>query len=217
MNNKIGVIGSGTVGKTLANGFIRYGYEVMIGTNDKNKHEELKQKTNGNARVGSFEETATFGSIIVLAVKGTAAEAALKSASMTNLKGKTVIDTTNPIADAPPVNGVIQYFTTLDNSLMERLQQLAPDVNFVKCFSCVGNSQMINPDLGGIQPTMFICGNNERAKEEVKGILRKFGWEIEDLGKVEAARAIEPLAMLWCIPGFLHNTWTHAFKLLKKH
>lgn len=62
---------------------------------------------------------------------------------------------------------------------------------------------------------MFICGNNADAKNGVIEILERFGWEIEDMGLVEAARAIEPLCILWCIPGFLHNQWMHAFKLLK--
>jgi predicted dinucleotide-binding enzyme len=152
----------------------------------------------------------------VLAVKGTAAESAVKSAQLANLKGKTVIDTTNPIADAPPVNGVLKFFTSLDDSLMERLQKLAPEANFVKSFSCVGNVFMVNADFGGVKPTMFIAGNSDAAKAEVKAILNQFGWEFEDMGKAEAARAIEPLCILWCIPGFLSNSWMHAFKLLKK-
>lgn len=213
---KIGVIGSGIVGQTLANGFLKHGYEVMIGTNDKRKHEELKGKTGGKARVGSFEDVAQFGEIIVLAVKGTAAEDALKSAGMTNLKGKTIIDATNPIADAPPINGVLKFFTSLDGSLMERLQKLAPLVYFVKAFSCVGNALMVNPDLDGVRPTMFICGNHVDAKKKVAEIVEQFGFEAEDMGGVEAARAIEPLCILWCIPGFLRNDWMHAFKLLKK-
>jgi hypothetical protein len=86
----------------------------------------------------------------------------------------------------------------------------------VKAFSCVGNALMVNPDLGGQVPTMFICGDSAAAKQEVQEVLRQFGWEWEDLGGVEAARAIEPLCMLWCIPGFLRNQWTHAFKLLRR-
>ncbi len=216
MSKKIGILGSGQVGQTLANGFIKHGYEVMIGTNTASKRDELRSKTGGKAKVGSFEETAKFGEIVVLATKGTAAEAALKSAGVAYLRGKTVIDATNPIADAPPVNGVIQYFTSLNDSLMERLQKLAPDARFVKAFNSVGNAFMINPDFNGVKPTMFICGNHDGAKGEVKSILDQFGFEVEDMGKVEGARAIEPLCMLWCIPGFLTNHWTHAFKLLKK-
>lgn len=216
MSRKIGIIGSGVVGQVLANGFIKHGYDVMIGTNTASKRDELKSKTNDKAKIGSFAETAKFGEIIVLATKGTAAEAALRSAGIASLKDKTVIDTTNPIADAPPVNGVLKYFTSLEDSLMERLQRLAPDAHFVKSFSCIGNAFMVNPDFKGVKPTMFICGNHDSAKAEVRAILDQFGHEVEDVGKVESARAIEPLCILWCIPGFLTNNWMHAFKLLRK-
>ena len=216
MSTKIGIVGSGIVGQTLATGFVKHGYEVTIGTNTPGKREELKSKTNGKAIVGSFEDAAVFGDIVVLATKGTAAEAALRAAGIANLKGKTVIDTTNPIADAPPVNGVLQYFTPQNESLMERLQTLAPEAHFVKSFSCVGNAFMVNPDFGGIKPTMFICGNDEGAKNGVKTILDQFGFDVADMGAAEGARAIEPLCILWCIPGFLSNSWTHAFKLLRR-
>jgi hypothetical protein len=216
MKSRIGIIGSGIVGQTLANGFVAHGYDVMIGTNTAAKREELKAKTNAKASVGSFEDAARFGEIVVLATKGTAAEAALKAAGLANLENKTVIDTTNPIADAAPVNGVLQYFTSQNESLMERLQTVAPTARFVKSFSCVGNAFMVNPDFNGEKPTMFICGNDDTAKIEVKTILDQFGFDVEDMGRVEGARAIEPLCILWCIPGFLHNSWTHAFKLLKR-
>jgi hypothetical protein len=216
MKKNIGIIGSGIVGQVLANGFIKHGYDVMIGTQDPAKHALLKEKTGGKAQVGSFEATARFGSVVVLATKGSAAEAAVRAAGSTTLTGKTVIDATNPIAEAPPVNGVLQYFTAMNDSLMEQLQRLVPGARFVKAFSCVGNAFMVNPDFGGVKPTMFIAGNSEEAKAEVNVILDQFGWETEDLGKAEAARAIEPLCILWCIPGFLNNRWTHAFKLLKK-
>jgi hypothetical protein len=99
---------------------------------------------------------------------------------------------------------------------MERLQKKVPKARFVKAFSCVGSGLMVNPDFGGVKPTMFICGNDTGAKGEVHEILDRFGWEVEDMGAVEAARAIEPLCMLWCIPGLRDNHWSHAFKLLKK-
>jgi 8-hydroxy-5-deazaflavin:NADPH oxidoreductase len=214
MTKKIGVIGSGIVGVTLANGFLKHGYAVTLGTNTPAKKEELKSKT--TVAVGSFADAAEFGETLVLAVKGSGAEAALKAAGFDRLKNKTIIDTTNPIADAPPVNGVIQYFTSLSDSLMERLQKEVPEGRFVKAFNCIGNAFMVNPDFGGIKPSMFICGNHDGAKAEVRGILDTFGFDVEDMGKVEAARAIEPLCILWCIPGFTHNSWMNAFKLLKK-
>lgn len=215
MTPPVGVIGSGDVGRTLANGFIRHGYDVMIGTNTPARYDELRERTGGKAAVGSFAAAAAYGRILVLAVRGSAVESALDAIGVANLDGKTVIDTSNPIADAPPENGVIRYFTGPNESLMERLQKRAPGARFVKAFSCAGHRYMVNPDFGGTRPTMFICGNDEGAKGEVREILERFGWETEDMGRAEGARAIEPLAMLWCIPGFLRNDWMHAFKILR--
>jgi len=215
MKNKIAILGSGQVARTLADGFLKHGYEVTMGTRDQSKLSEWKSKGGDKAHTGSFEEAASWGEIIVLAVKGKAAEQAITRAGIKNLNGKTVIDVTNPIDDAPPVNGVIKFFTTLDESLMERLQNAAPNVHFVKAFNSVGNAFMVDPQFPGGKPTMFICGNSDEAKREVSEILDKFGHEVEDMGKAEGARAIEPLCMLWCIPGMLRNQWSHAFKLLK--
>ena len=212
---RIGVLGTGMVGDALANGFLKHGYEVMRGTREPAKLQDWKKKAGEGAAVGTVPETARFGQVLVLAVKGTAAEAVLDSCGAGALAGKTVIDTTNPIADLPPVNGVLRFFTRLDDSLLERLQKRFPATNLVKAFSSVGNALMVNPQLPGGPPTMFICGNDADAKAEVGTILEQFGWEVEDLGAAEAARAIEPLCILWCIPGFRDNQWTHAFKLLK--
>ena len=213
---KIGILGSGVVGQTLASGFIKQGYQVKIGTSNPGKLNDWLKSAGANASVETFEEAAKFGDILVLAVKGTAALSVLEKAGSKNLTDKTIIDTTNPIAEIAPVNGVLQFFTNQNSSLMEELQSKYPQANFVKAFSCVGSALMVNPDFGGTKPTMFIAGNNGKAKGEVKSILNAFGWEIEDMGNVEAARAIEPLCILWCIPGFRENRWMHAFKLLKK-
>jgi predicted dinucleotide-binding enzyme len=139
---------------------------------------------------------------------------ALRAAGAENLAGKTVMDATIPIADEPPVDGVLSFFTSPNEALMERLQLEFPSARFVKAFNSVGNSCMVNPQFKGGKPTMFICGNYEAAKQAVRGIVDQFGWETADMGKAEAARAIEPLCMLWCIRGFLRNEWNHAFKLL---
>lgn len=212
---KIGIIGSGAVAKALATGFLKHGFEVMVGTRTISKLSDWHAK-NPAGKTGSFEDAASFGELLVLSVKGLIAQEVLQLIGKDKLIGKTVIDTTNPIVNADAVNGVLPYFTDINFSLMEELQSAHPEANFVKCFNSVGNAFMVNPDFGGIKPSMFICGNNDAAKQQVKEILDKFGWEPEDMGKVEAARAIEPLCMLWCIPGFLENRWTHAFKLLKK-
>jgi len=211
---KIGIIGSGIVAQVLAGGFIKHGHDVTIGTRNPYKLAEWKAK-NPLARIGSFADAAKAGDLIVLAVKGTAAVEAIRAAGSEYLSSKIVMDVTNPIADLPPVNGVLRFFTSLDDSLMERHQREFPDIKFVKAFNSVGNAGMINPSFSGGRPTMFICGNDEAAKKSVSSIVGQLGWEAEDMGKVEAARAIEPLCMLWCIPGFLKNDWMHAFKLLR--
>ena len=212
---KIGVLGSGSVGQTLAAGFVKHGHATMIGTREPAKLAEWRSK-NPKAQVGSLSETAGFAEVMVLAVKGAAASAVLRAAGAANLDGKLVMDACNPITDAPPENGVLKFFTTLDDSLMERLQREFPKAHFVKAFNSVGAPQMVNPALKGGKPTMFICGNDDGAKAAAAKILDQFGWETADMGKVESARAIEPLCMLWCTLGFLHNEWTHAFKLLHK-
>lgn len=214
MRKKIGIIGSGIVAQTLGAGFLKHGYAVMLGTRNAGKLAEWQAGDGKGAEVDSFAKTAAFGDIIVLAAKGTAAKAALELAGAENLHGKTIIDAANPIADAAPEKGVLKFFTNFDESLMEQLQNAFPEAHFVKAFNSVGGPFMVNPAFES-KPTMFICGNNEEAKKEVSGILDQFGWETADFGMVESARAIEPLCMLWCIPGMLKNEWTHAFKLLK--
>lgn len=212
---KIGILGSGDVAKTLGNGFLKYGYQVMLGTRTPSKLYDWQKQVGANGKVGTFAETAEFGEILVLATKGTYAKESLALAASSAFAGKTIIDATNPIADKPPVNGVLHFFTSLDRSLMEDLQTSFPEGKFVKAFNSIGNPFMVNPDFGGVKPTMCICGNDEKSKTEVKVIVELFGFEVEDMGNVEAARAIEPLCMLWCIPGLRENRWSHAFKLLK--
>jgi 8-hydroxy-5-deazaflavin:NADPH oxidoreductase len=213
---KVGIIGSGIVAQTLGKAFLTEGNEVMLGSRDPLKEAVTKWKTaNPGARSGTFAEAGAFGELLVLATAGQGAIPALQASGLKNLEGKIIIDVTNPIAPAPPDKGVLKFTTTLDHSLMEQLQALVPKAKFVKAFNSVGNALMYRPSFKEGKPTMFICGNDEDAKKKVTGILDKFGWETEDMGGVEAARAIEPLCILWCIPGFLRNQWSHAFKLLK--
>jgi predicted dinucleotide-binding enzyme len=210
---KIGIIGSGIVAQTLAAGFVKHGHNVTLGTRDVPKLGDFAAKTQG-VRIASSAEAAVFGDIAVLAVKGSAALEAARDAGA-GLDGKPVLDTTNPIADAAPVDGVLRWFTGPNESLMERLQQAYPKARFVKAFNSVGAGRMIDPDFGGDQPTMFIAGNDAGAKAAATGLLAEVGWDVIDMGSAVAARAIEPLAMLWCIRGFRENSWMHAFKLLR--
>jgi len=209
---KVAILGSGKVGEVLADGFLAHGFAAMRGSREPAKLEAWKKSAKGEASVGNFVDAAKWADIVVLAVKGTGAEATVDLIAP-HIAGKTVIDATNPIADAPPQNGVIQYFTAQNESLMERLQKKAPNAHFVKAFNSVGNALMVNPKLTAT-PTMFICGNHANAKQETTDILTKFGWEALDCGGVEGARPIEALCVLWCIPGFARNDWMHAFKMV---
>ncbi|HUI55640.1 MAG TPA: NAD(P)-binding domain-containing protein [Bryobacteraceae bacterium] len=212
---KIGVLGSGTVGKTLVGGFLKHGHQAMLGTRDPGKPDiqQWVRETNG-ASAGTFEQAARFGELVVLATLGRAAEEAISLAGPANLAGKTVMDATNPIAEAPPAGGILSYFTGPNESLGERVQAAAPKARVVKAFNSVGAARMVNPSYQQGPPTMFLCGNDASAKQQVSGIISQFGWEPYDCGGIVASRAIEPLCILWCLRGFQHNQWTHAFKLL---
>jgi predicted dinucleotide-binding enzyme len=212
----IGVIGSAIVGQTLAKGLKHHGYDVRIASRTPAKLAEFSRDS-GIAN-GTFADVAAWADAMVLAVSGAAALDALREIGTSNLAGKVVIDTTNPIAKEPPEDGVLRFFTSPNESLMERLQAAAPDAKFVKAFNSVGSALMVNPSFaGGVRPTMFYCGNDAGAKAEVAAILEKFGWDPADMGTAKAARAIEPLCQLWCIPGFRENAWTnHAFHLLRR-
>jgi hypothetical protein len=212
---RVAVLGSGDVAKTLADGFLKHGHAVKVGSRTPAKLGDWAAQA-GGVSTGTFAEAAAFGELVVLAVKGNAASDALTLADAKNLAGKTVIDACNPIADAPPEKGVLRFFTDINMSLMETLQNQFADAHFVKAYNSVGAPCMVNPKFEGGRPTMFICGNDEGAKKQVAEINEQFGWETADVGAAEAARAIEPLCMLWCIPGFIRNDWMHAFKLLTK-
>ena len=211
---RIGILGSGSVAQTLAAGFLKHGHEVLLGTRDSGKLAGWLRE-NHRASVAGFAEAAAFGDVVVLAVKGSAASRVLRLAGTPNLNGKIVLDACNPLAEGAPVNGVLRFFTSLDDSLMERLQKEFSTARFVKAFNSVGAPMMVNPELAGGPPTMFICGNDARAKQTATELLLQFGWDTADMGGVEAARAIEPLCMLWCIPALRDGKTGHAFRLLR--
>ena len=210
--HNVGILGSAVVGQTLARGFKTHGHDVRIGSRTPAKLADFSSSTGIPAATSA--DVAKWADLLVLAVHGASAEDALAAAGADNLAGKVVIDTTNPISDQPPVDGVIQFFTGPNSSLLERLQAAYPRVRFVKAFNSVGSTRMVNPVYTQGQPTMFYCGNDDAAKAVVADILKQFGWAPADMGTAVAARAIEPLCQLWCIPGFRQNSWTHAFAVL---
>jgi predicted dinucleotide-binding enzyme len=211
---KVGVLGSGDVGRTLAKGFMDRGYDVMVGSRNGTLAANVDTVMEMDVATGTFKEVAAWADLVVLAVKGSAAEG-VASECVEALGGKTVIDVSNPIADDAPEHGVLKYFTSLDESLAERIQNAAPDAKVVKAWNSVGHVNMVDPDFGAI-PTMPICGDDDAARKEVAGIITTFGWEVMDMGALTAARAIEPLAMLICIPGFTKGDWGYALKLLHR-
>lgn len=213
---KFGIIGSGKVGQTLATALLAEGHEVMLGTRDvSNPGVTSWHSNNPTGSVGYFADAAAFGEGIVLAAKGSKMVEILQQTGSVLFAGKIVIDVTNPIEDTPPVNGVLSFFTGPNESLMERIQQNIPEAKVIKAFNSVGSDFMYKPAFSDGWPCMFICGNDDEAKEVVKDILTSFGWDTEDMGKAEAARAIEPLCILWCIPGFLKNDWSHALRVMR--
>jgi predicted dinucleotide-binding enzyme len=213
---RVGVIGSAVVGQTLASGLKKHGHEVRIASRTPAKLADFSKSS--GIQAGTPPDVASWAEVIVLAVSGAAALDAVAEAGVANLQGRTVIDTTNPIAKEAPEDGVVRFFTSPNESLMERLQAAAPSAKFVKAFNSVGAGLMVNPSFpGGARPTMFYCGNDQDAKTIAAGIIEQLGWEPADMGTAKAARAIEPLCQLWCIPGFRSNQWTnHAFHLLRR-
>jgi predicted dinucleotide-binding enzyme len=211
---KIGIIGSGEVGISLATGLARHGHAVLIASRAPTKLAHL-QDGNSGISIGDFAAAARFGDIVILAVKGSMTVQALEQAGAQSLNGTIVIDATNPITEAAPVDGVLTFSSSINESAMEGLQLRFPRLRFVKAFNSVGADLMIDPSLPGGPPTMFICGDDPAARGNVARLIESVGWDVADMGSARAARAIEPLCVLWCIPGFLRNEWKHAFKLLR--
>ena len=212
---KVGIIGSGNVGQALGKGFVKLKYEVKIGSRNPNqdKIKEFIKNTGKLASAGTFDQAASFGEIIVLATSWSGTENAIKLSNPKNLENKIVIDVTNPLDFS---QGKPRLALGYDNSAGETIQKLLPKSKVVKAFNMVGNAHMVNPDFPNGPPDMFICGNDEKAKQKVTEILSKFGWSTIDIGNIENSRLLEPLAMLWITYGVKTNTWNHAFKLLKK-
>jgi predicted dinucleotide-binding enzyme len=209
---KVGVLGSGDVGKTLGAGFAGLGHEVKIGSRDPGKLTDWVEKTGPKASAGTFAEAAAFGEVVVLSTLWTGTEHAIQLADVKNFGGKVVIDTINPLA----FDGGPHLAIGHTDSAGEQVQRWLPGARVVKAFNIVGYAHMVHPDFPGGPPDMFICGNDDGAKQTVTGILKDFGWPAIDIGGIEGARLLEPLCILWVGYGIRTGTWNHAFKLLRK-
>jgi predicted dinucleotide-binding enzyme len=222
---KIGIVGSGDVGRRLADGLLDLGHQVKLGTRDTSKkevtewmdkHRKRGEKESEYAFVGSFAEAASYGDdLVILSTSWSGTSNAIEMAGPNNMVNKVVIDTTNPLdfSQGLPPRMAVGY----TDSAAEIIQRLLPEAKIVKAFNIVGNPHMVHPDFPGGPPTMFICGNDEQAKKMVtESVLIPFGWETIDIGNLQGARLLESLAMLWITHYFRTGTGDHAFKLLRK-
>jgi predicted dinucleotide-binding enzyme len=208
---RVGVLGSGMVGQALARGFAGRGHEVRIGSREPAKLADFAEET--GVGTGTFDEVAAHGELLVLATRGDAAVDALALTGHGDLDGKVLIDTTNPLAfsgDGPP-----KLFVGWSDSLGEQIQRAAPGARVVKCFNIITAGEMVEPDLVGGPPTMFLAGDDDAAKETVIGVLHDFGWpDVVDVGGIVGARLLEPLCLLWVVVGARRGAWDHGFRLL---
>jgi predicted dinucleotide-binding enzyme len=218
---KIGILGSGEVGRRLGDGFIQLGYHVKIGTRNPRKEEITEwigkhYGQEGEATSGTFAEATNFGEIIVLATSWLGASNAIKMSDPTGFKGKILIDVTNPLDFSKGVPPKLALGHT--DSAGETIQRLIPNSKVVKAFNTVGSPHFVHPDFpNGGPPTMFICGNDMESKKFVTdNILGKFGWDTIDIGGIDGSRLLEPLAFLWITYYFRTGIGDHAFKLLRK-
>jgi NADPH-dependent F420 reductase len=214
---KIGILGTGDVGKTLANAFLATGHQVMMGSRQAANEKALAWAKEADAGLaastGTFADTAKFAEVAVLALSWTGAENALKLASAENLAGKVVIDAINPLTSGARGLELVIGHT---DSAGEQVQRWLPGARVVKAFNSVGYGQMFKPDFPDGPPDMFICGNDDAAKKTVTDILMSFGWSTIDVGGIEGARLLEPLCILWINYAMRAQSYSHAFKLLRK-
>jgi hypothetical protein len=212
---QVGILGTGDVGQALGAAFVTLGHDVRMGAREAGnaKAAAWAAERGSPASAGTFADAAAFGEIVVLATLGIANESVLAQAGPDNLRGKVVIDTTNPLdfsGGMPPTLAV-----SGQDSGGERVQRQLPEAFVVKAFNTVGNALMFRPDLPGGPPDMFISGNDANAKARVTAILREFGWNVVDLGSIEASRYLEAMCMVWVLAAMKTNNWSQAFKLLK--
>jgi len=213
---RIGVLGTGDVAKALGKGFIALGHEVKMGSRSASNEKALAwvKEMGAKASAGTFADAATFGEIVVLATLGVANASALDAAGPETLRGKIVIDATNPLdfsGGMPPKLAV-----SGTDSGGERVQRQLPGAHVVKAFNTVGNALMFRPSLPGGPPDMFFCGDDEKAKQQVAGILQEFGWGVVDVGGIESSRYLEAMCIVWVLAAARTNNWNQAFKLLRR-
>ena len=195
---KIGIMGSGIVGRTLGGRLAELGHPVVVGTRDPSKLKEWASKTGANASVGSFADAASHGEVVMNATSGAGALAALQLAGVERLAGKILIDITNPLDFSRGMPPSLTISNT--DSLGERVQAAVPGARVVKALNTVSSVVMIDPGrVGGGDHHLFVCGNDAAAKATVMDLLKEwFGWKhFVDLGDITNARGMEMYLPLW--------------------
>ena len=211
---KIGILGTGEVGQSLARGFLGLGHEVMIGSREAGGEKLAKAlaAAGDGARGGTFAEAAAFGELVALCCLGAALESVIALAGAKNLEGKVLIDATNPLDFSrgfPP-----RLASMEDGSAGQMVQRLAPGARVVKAFNTAGNATYVNPSFEGGPPDMFICGNDDTAKATVADLCKRLGWGTVDVGGIESAHYLEAMCLVWVMHGARSGQWGHAFKML---
>lgn len=193
---RIGIIGSGNVGSSLANGLVRHGHDVMLGTRDAEKPsvQEFVESSDGRGRAGTYSDAARFGDIVITAFPGSLVEETVSAIGPENLAGKLIIDAVNPIVR---VDGVTSAAYGIDDSAAEVLQRAVPTARVVKAYNTVWSSRMVDPDPGEGSTTMRIAGNDPDAKAEVTTFLESTGWKVRDLGDLTHSRKLEGEVVEW--------------------
>jgi len=212
---RVGVLGTGAVGRRLAAGFRDRGHRVTIGSRDP-ENEELRgwrSADGAGIAAGTFAEAAAGGELVVLAVLGDAAEQVIADAGRASFAGKVVIDAMNPLdfsGGFPPKLSI-----SGEDSLGERVQRALPDARVVKAFNIIGNPYFVDPLFEEGRPTMLIAGNDDDAKRTVTDLLADFGWsDIVDIGGIDGSRELEAMCIAWVKIGGVRGAWDHGFKLL---
>lgn len=211
---RVGILGSGDVAKSIGRGFLSEGHEVKLGSREPEKLAAWVRESGRGASSGTVSETAKFGEIVVLAVHGTKAVEAIRSAGLDHFAGKIVIDTTNPLDMAG--GGSLKLVGSLGSSGGELIQQALPGASVVKAFNTVGHIHFYKPAFAGGPPDMFICGDDPKAKEQVGQWCRSFGWNPIDVGGISSSHYLEAAAMVWILTAMSGAHWNQAFKLLRK-
>ncbi|MCU7492624.1 MAG: NADPH-dependent F420 reductase [Bacteroidota bacterium] len=212
----IGILGSGNVGQQLGLGFLSQGHSVMLGTRDTSKLKDWVVSAGENAYAGGFDDAARFGELIVIATKWTGTENAINMAGKENFTNKIIVDVTNPLQSVPG-SAAPGISVSPGNSAGEQIQAWLPEASVVKAFNTVSARTMCHPNLREGSPELFICGNDIEAKQAVAHFAEGWGWEnITDMGDISEAFYLEALAALWVHFAFMNNSFTHAFKLLKR-